>query len=326
MPMTRRLLSGMAALVAAAPLHGQPLGARVAQAPDGVVRMEVASRSGVCGDGRDVIGYRDALFARNFQSIGGRWSGTRCVPGPLRISLTVAGGEVRDLRTHVGGDWLPTGASVTDLGVVPPAEASAFFFSIVPRLERGSDRGRDRMLIPAVLADAGSVTEPLFGLADDTSREEHTRRSAILWLGLLGDRDAFDRLRGLFGRADDDIKDAILHAMSLDEVDGGRWLIARTMDVREAMKIRKNAFFWAGQHEETPTPELVRVHRGFRDQELREHGIFVLSQRKDDAAVDELIRIAREDRDTELRGTALFWLAQNDDPRVRKLISDLILK
>lgn len=318
------IVIGSAALLAAvAPVHGQSLGSRVAQAPDGIVRMEVESRAGVCGDGRDMIGYRDALFARNFQSIG-RWSGTHCDPGPLRISLTVAGGDVRDLRTQVGGAWLPTGAAVTDLGVVPPAEASAYLFSIVPRLEGG--RLKDRLLIPAVLANAGPVTEPLFGLVRDTAREDHTRRSAILWLALLGERDAFARLRDFYGRSDDDLKDALLHAMSLDEVDGGRWLIARTLDERETRKVRKSAFFWAGQREETPTSELVRVHRGFRDEAMREHGIFVLSQRKDDAAMDELMRIAREDRDTEMRGKALFWLAQNDDPRVRKLLADLILK
>ena len=323
--MSRSILSGVAALIAAAaPVNGQSLAARVTQAPDGVVRMEVPSRAGTCGDGRDMIGYRDALFARNFQSIGGRWSETRCAPGPLRISLTVAAGDVRDLRTQVGGEWLPTGARVTDLGVVPPAEASAYLFTLVPRLEGG--RLKDRLLIPAVLADAGPITQPLFALVEDTRRTDDTRRSAVLWLGLLGERDAFARLRDYFSRIDDGMKDAILHAMSLDEVDGGRWLIARTLDERETRKVRKSAFFWAGQREETPTPELVRVYRAFRDQDLREHGIFVLSQRKDDAAIEELMRIAREDRDTDMRGKALFLLAQNDDPRVRKLLADLILK
>jgi hypothetical protein len=322
--MNRSILTGAVALfAAAAPLHGQSLASRVAQAPDGVVRMEVESRAGVCGDGREMVGYRQALFGRNFQTFG-RWSGVRCEPGPLRISLTVAGDDVRELRTQVGGDWPPTGARVTDLGVVPPAEASAYFFSIVPRLERG--KREDRVLIPAVLADAGSVTEPLFALVRDPARDDDVRRSAIFWMALLGDRDAFARLRDFYTRSDDDLKDALMHAMSLDEVDGGRWLIARTQDDRETRKARKSAFFWAGQREETPTSELVRVNRGFRDQELREHGIFVLSQRKDDAAVEELMRIAREDRDTEMRGKALFWLAQNDDPRVRKLLADLILK
>jgi hypothetical protein len=52
----------------------------------------------------------------------------------------------------------------------------------------------------------------------------------------------------------------------------------------------------------------------------------VLSQREDEAAIDELLRIARSDSNTEMRGKALFWLAQKDDPRVKKLIADLVLK
>ena len=36
--------------------------------------------------------------------------------------------------------------------------------------------------------------------------------------------------------------------------------------------------------------------------------------------------IAREDGDSRMRGKALFWLAQKHDPRVTKLIGDLVLK
>jgi hypothetical protein len=57
---------------------------------------------------------------------------------------------------------------------------------------------------------------------------------------------------------------------------------------------------------------------------LKEHAIFVLSQRSDDAAFNELMRIAREDSDKRMRAKALFWLGQKDDPRVAKLIQDRI--
>ena len=414
------------------PVGAQTLAARVAQAPDGVVRMQVDSRMGVCGDGRDVVGYRNAIFARNFQSIGGHWTNSRCVAGPLRVSLTIGSGEVRQLRTQVGGAWPSTDERVTDLGAVPPVEASAYFFSLVPRLERGT--GKDRLLIPAVLADGAPIMQPLLALVRDTAREEHTRRAAVQWLGLLGDatvipvlvqlaradvddegndragkksvassalaalstldgdvgvpalielagtgsvgtrRNAvfwlgqngdprarrmlhtvienagearrvrshaifalahgsdtpaseFSYLRNLYPRLDDDeLKEAIIQGVAQDESDGGRWLIARALDGREARRLRKSALFWAGQREETPTSELVRAYRELPEAELREHAIFVLSQRKDDAATNELLRIAREDKDTDMRGKALFWLAQNDDPRVRKLIADLILR
>lgn len=59
---------------------------------------------------------------------------------------------------------------------------------------------------------------------------------------------------------------------------------------------------------------------------LREHAIFVLSQRDDEASLDELMRIAQEDSDRKMRSRALFWLGQKDDPRVTKLIGDRVLR
>src|ERR671914_873028 len=401
------------AVLAGAPVGGdaQSVASRVAQAPDGVVRIQVESRMGVCGNGRDVIGYRNAMFARNFQSIGGHWNDSRCVPGPLRVSLTVAGGQVTQMRTQVGGSWPATESRVTDLGVVPPREASTYFFSLVPRLETAS--GKDRLLLPAVLADDAPVIQPLLALARDPGRAEDTRRQAVLWLGLLGDasvipalvqlarndvddegndkpgkkglgssavaalstldgdvgvpalidlarsgsvgtrRNAvfwlgqngsqgarrmlhtvienanevtrvrshaifalthggdtpeseFAYLRTLYPRLDDDaLKEAVIQGMQVDRESAGRWLIERALDRREPVKLRKTALFWAGQREATPTAELVRVYRDAEEHELREHAIFVLSQREDEAAVDALLRIAREDPNTNLRGKAL---------------------
>jgi hypothetical protein len=427
---TLSTLSTLSTFAFVTPLQAQSLASRIAQAPDGVVRMEVESRIGVCGDGRDVVGYKSAIFAHNFQSIGGHWNDSRCVPGPLRVTLTVADGQVTQVRTQVGGAWRATDSRVTDLGTVPPDQASSYFFSLVPRLESGSSK--DRTLLPAVLANDAPVIQPLLTLARDERRAEHTRRQAILWIGLLGDdsviptlielaraddgesgktrrkglgnaamaalnslegdagvpalidlarngsvdtrREAvfwlgqngsesarrmlhtvienanedsrvrshaifslthggetpdseFAYLRNFYTRVDDpEVKEKIIQGMQEDEGAGGRWLIERALDRREPVKLRKTALFWAGQREATPTAELVRVYRDAEEHELREHAIFVLSQREDEAAVDALLRIAREDPNTDLRGKALFWLAQKDDPRIRKLIADLVLK
>jgi HEAT repeat protein len=425
-----RTLSALSALILVAPLGAQSLASRVANAPDGVVRMQVESRMGVCGNGRDVVGYRSAIFARNFQSIGGHWNSSDCVPGPLRVTLTVTDGQVTRVQTQVGGSWPDSESRVTDLGDVPPREASSYFFSLVPRLESAS--GKDRLLLPAVLADDAPVIQPLLALARDAERTEHTRSQAVLWLGQLGDatvipalvqfarddaddgegrkgrkkglgsaamaalntleddigvpalidlartggagtrhdaafwlgqngsesarrtlhtmienanetsrvrshaifslthggdtpQSEFAYLRNLYPRLDDHaVKEAIIQGMQEDEGAGGRWLTERALDTREPMKLRKSALFWAGQRDETPTAELVRVYREAEELDLREHAIFVLSQRDEADAIDELLRIAREDADTRMRGKALFWLAQKDDPRVKKLIADLL--
>lgn len=427
-----QIIAASLAVLAISTLGAQPsLASRVAQAPDGVVRMQFDGRVGVCGDGRDVVGYRNALFARNFQSIG-RWSDRRCVAGPLRVTLTVADRQVTRVQTQVAGSWPTTDSRVTDLGVVPSRDASAYFFSLVPRLETAS--GKDRLLLPAVLADDAEVIAPLLALARDGARANNTRRQAVQWLGLLGDatvipalvefarndvddegndkgskkglgstalaalgtldgdigvpaliglardrnmgtrRNAvfwlgqngdprarrmlhtvigdasedsrvrshaifslsqggdtpeseFAYLRSIYPRLEGDkLKEAVFQGMMQDEGAGGRWLIERARDAGESTRYRRSALFWAGQRAATPTADLVGVYRDARDSELREHAIFVLSQRQDDPATDALIEIARHDGDTRMRGKALFWLAQKHDPRVNKLIADLVLK
>jgi HEAT repeat protein len=430
-PLVIPVLFVLLALVPATPASAQSsLATSVAQAPNGVVHVQFDGRPGVCGDGRDVVAYGKAMFARDFQSFG-RWSGVHCVPGPLRVSLTVANGQVTHMQTQVGGSWPSTDARVTDLGTVASREASAYFFSLVPSLESG---GKDRLLLPAVLAEGADVMPSLLALARDASRADQTRRQAVQWLGLLGDasvipalvgfakegvndegddkagrrglaggavaalsqlegdvgvpalidlarsgsvgtrRNAafwlgqngdprarrmlhsmiedskeetrvrshaifslahgdevpaseFAYLRSIYSRLDSDqLKEAVFQGMMEDGTTGGRWLVERARDSNESSKLRRSALFWAGQREATPTADLIGVYRDADDTGLREHAIFVLSQRQDEAATDALIRIAREDKDTHMRSKALFWLAQKRDPRVTKLIADMVLK
>ena len=414
-------------LADAACAGAQSLASRVASAPDGVVRMQFDSRPGVCGNGRDLVGFRNSIWGDNFQSFG-RWRSDDCAPGPLRVSLTVAGGEVSRVRTQVGGQWARTSERITDLGVVSAVDASAYFFTLVPRLERAG--GKDRLLVPAVLAHEAPVIQPLLALARDAGRADNTRRQAVQWLGVLGDasvvpalaqfargevgEDGDDRrgglassamaalgmlegnlgvptlielarggsegrrrnavfwlgqtadpralrmlhsviedgnetsrvrkhaifslthgadippaefayLRALYPRVDAEVKESIIQGMQEDEADGGRWLIERALDAGETVKLRKSALFWAGQRDATPTAELLRVYREATDLDVREHALFVLSQRDDAPATDALLRIARADGNTRMRGKALFWLGQKDDPRVKQLIADLIL-
>jgi hypothetical protein len=316
------------ALLFAATANAQTLATRVERAPDGIVRMVVPSRAGVCGDGKELVGYRNVLFARNFQTYG-KWSTNNCEPGDLRVTVSKFDGEIIRVRTQVGGPWAVTEARVTELGTVSPAEASAYFLSLVPRLERSD---KDRHLIPAVLADAEPPLAALIALARNDERRMDTRRSAIHWAGTLGDETVLAPLTQLARGGDDEdgLSGSALAALSMLEGPAGdsaaKWMIARALDRNERRGLRKNALFWAGQNEDTPTTDLVRVYNTDSGSELREHAIFVLSQRQDRAATDALLRIAQEDSDPRMAGKALFWLAQKDDARVRKLLADIILK
>lgn len=421
-------------------LAQSPLEQRISKAPDGVVHVQFAGRPGTCGDGRDVIGFRKALFAESFQSIG-NWSAPNCRPGPVRAALTVADGKVTAVKTYVGGDWARTNDRVTDLGVVTSSDAASYFFALIPQIEGSGRRDKSRLLLPAVLADDPAAVPRLISMARDESRAQDTRRQAIQWIGLLGDAkvvpvlvtyasgggaaptgDDIDEddaapgkkglataamaalstlengagvpalidlartgasgtrasavfwlgqsgdprafaalhgviengkederirahaifslanggdtpeaeyayLRGIYPRlTSDKLKEAIFQGMSEKTSGGSAWLIERARDSGEPLRLRKSALFWAGQRESTPTKDLVAIYRGTSDTELREHALFVLSQRDDEAALDELMRIARDDSDKRMRARALFWLGQKDDPRVTKLIGDRVLK
>lgn len=416
----------------------QSLATRVSRAPDGVVHLQFASRPGTCGDGRDAIGFRKAFFAENFQSFG-NWNASTCVPGPLRVELTVAGGQVTRLKTSVGGNWARTSERVTDLGTVSPIEASSYFFELVPRLERIGTGDKSRNLLSAVLADAGDVIPQLTSLARDDDRTSDTRRQVIQWLGLLGDAKvvptlvAFARgggaepvgddideddtkpgkkglataamaalsyvadgagvpalidlarngslssrnsavfwlgqtgdpraiatlhavientsedervrahaifslshgddipdsefayLRAIFPRVTSKkMKEQIMMGMGEDKSNGSAWLLARARDTGESIETRKTALFWAGQRDLTPTKDLVAVYRAANEESLKEHAIFVISQRDDREAIDALMQIASSDSDKRMRSRAMFWLGQKDDPRVKALILEII--
>jgi hypothetical protein len=412
------------------------LAARVSRAPDGVVHVQFAARPGTCGDGRDLIGFRKALFAESFQSIGS-WDAPNCHPGSMRVALSVVKGQVVNVKTYVGGEWPRTSDRVTDLGSVSGGEAASYFFALVPQIERRGDKGR--LLLPAVLADDPGAMPRLISVARDESRLQETRRQAIQWIGLLGDANvvpvlvAFAReggagptggdideddeapgkkglgtsamaalsmlengagvpalidlarngssgtrasavfwlgqsgdpraraelhrviengrederirahaifslanggdtpageysyLRGVYPRLTSrKLKEAIFQGMGNDQSGGSAWLIERARDTGESSDLRRSALFWAGQRELTPTRDLVAFYRDTPDEGLREHALFVLSQRSDETAFNELMLIARDDSDKRMRARALFWLGQKDDARVAKLIGDRV--
>lgn len=352
-----------ALLTATAPVTAQSsLAARVSQAPDGIVRMQFDSRAGVCGNGRDRISYKHSTFGNNFESYG-RWSDDTCLAGPLRVAMTVAGGRVTRAQTQVGGSWNAANR-VTDLGTVSSRDASAYLFSLVPVLE--SSRDRDRVLLPAVLADDALVVPPLMALARDESRALDTRRQSIHWLGVFGDASIVPALVS-FARKDANGDDrgerqdlASSAVAALSNMEGGVGITAlidlarhaavstrrnavfwlgqsgdpralktlRTViaDRDENTEVRKNAIFSLGQSQESATKDLVDVYRDVSEKALREQAIFALSQRNDETSTDALIGIARDDADKSMRSKAIFWLAQKHDARATKLISDLILR
>lgn len=425
------LLAVACAPVLASAQSGGTIAWRVASAPDGEVRMTFASRSDACGDGRDVVAIGQSFFASTNMESYGRWSGVTCRPGPARVSLTVRDREVVGVRSHVGGGWARSDASVVDLGQVPATEAAAYLMSLAPKVTGR----RANPLLAAALADSVRLAPDMLRLARTATLPRETRRRAVNWAGMLGDasmvapllqmareeptgaRDDRDDvgpgdgmqgaaagalsmipdgagmpalvelarrgpptarrsavfwlgqrdepqgravvraiasddgeteqirsaaifalgqsdrstasdgsfLRELFPRlTSEKLKDRLLMAVSQsDAPDGARWLIAQARDERQPIEVRRKAVFWAGQGQ-AKVADILSLYRDAREPRFREHVIFVLSQREEESAIDALISIARSDADRAMRGKALFWLGQKDDPRVTKLISEIV--
>jgi HEAT repeat protein len=165
-------------------------------------------------------------------------------------------------------------------------------------------------------------------VAENTRETETVRKAAIFALG-QGESSKADEafLESLFNRLDSErLKDQVLFSVSQrGSHDGTGWLLAKARDDQQPIEVRRKAVFWAGQGHAS-VADLKSLYATTTEPRLREHVIFVLSQRDEEAATNALIEIARTDADRDMRKKALFWLAQKDDPRVTKMITDMVVK
>jgi HEAT repeat protein len=179
-----------ACLLPAQPATPGGLAERLA-APDGAAVVRFATRAAACGDGRDLIALGDRLtVGSSYVSFGGaRWGRQSCLHGPARVTLTVRGGAVSDVRVSVGAPAAAAGAA-RDLGVVGAPAAAAYFIDLATRT---AGRGAERAVTAAALADSADVWRPLLALA--RRHDDHgVVRSAMHWLGAVAPAEAVPAL------------------------------------------------------------------------------------------------------------------------------------
>jgi len=240
------------------PAAAQRLGARVAAAPDGTVRLSFVARPGVCGDGHNVIALECAGGkcgrgrGRHTITFDGGFDGDEveydCEPGPVRVSLTIRTGRVQSLRTYVGGRWVTPlrDAAVTDLGTVPPRDAVDFLLGLATREDT---RGGEEAILPATLADSVTVWPMLLKLARDDRAPGRTRRQAVFWLGQAAGDAATHDLTDLVDDADldRDVKEQAVFALSQQPRDAGVPALIRIARTHPEPGVRRKALFWLGQ-------------------------------------------------------------------------------
>ncbi len=230
--MNRLLLLIVGLLAPVSIAHGQTIAQRVANAPDGEVRISYTARPGVCGNGENMIG---------------TWrSGEGCVPGPARVALTVQGGRVTALRSFVGGGWTAGSGRVTDLGMVPAPEAASYLLALA---ETSEPEVAKKAIFPATIGEGAPVWRDLLRVARSPRAPERARSQAVFWLG----QAAGDEVTRSLGQLvqDDGIdrsvqKQAVFALSQRPQAEGIPALIQVARTHRDA-QIRKQALFWLGQ-------------------------------------------------------------------------------
>ena len=234
-------------LLGVSPAAGQ-LGRRVAQAPDGQVRMTYAAREGVVGNGNNIISWdceggrcRSRHSQGNFNDHDDdRWSA--CDSGPVRVTLWLRGGEVQSLRVMVGGSFRAGAGTATDLGTVSAAEAARYLLSLDVK----------NAVFAAAIADSVEIWPDLLRLAKDTRRARDTRRQAVFWLGQAAEAAATRGLEELIDAdmPDRDVQESAVFAISQRPRDEGVPTLIRVAKTHRDPEIRRKAIFWLGQSED----------------------------------------------------------------------------
>ena len=190
----------------------------------------------------------------------------------------------------------------------------------------GSEGIKNKALFALSQQNEPRAAQALRDFAARESENGDLREQAIFWLGQRRSTENTEFLRSLYSRlTNEDLKGKILFSLSQQRGAGNdQWLMNVAADPKESIEMRKQAIFSASQTG-VATSEIAKLYDRVADSELREHIIFVLSQRqRDPVAMDKLFDIAKNEKDPELRKKAIFWLGQSRDPRVQQFLMDLI--
>lgn len=250
----RTALFGLA-MLCTLPLQAQSLAERVAAVGTGTVRMQFASREGVCGNGRGNIsirhdgGRRTAMAASENGYLTREWE-DECEPGPVRLAVDVRARTITEIRAYVGGRWRSD--ADLDLGDVDAAQASRWLLTVA---ERADAKTATAAIFPAMIAAAPDPWREMLAIAKDESRPREVRSSATFWVAQSAEQAA---TRGL---------------QEIVEADGDR-------------EVRKQAVFALSQRpKDESVPALIRLARNHRDPEIRRTAVFWLGQSRDARAL-----------------------------------------
>ncbi len=219
----------------------------IADLEDGTLRIEFASREGVCGDGGNFISLDgDRHFCGDWTN-DDDWK-EDCIEGPVRVTMRLRDGDVTRIKTSVGHDPDRTvkGSFLSD---VDP-EVAVRFLLRVARTARESVA--EDAIFPCTLARDVEVWPELMEIARDDGVNGEVREQAVFWMGQAAGEKV---TRGLARLVDDDdedleVREAAVFGLSQRDSDEA---VPALMDIALENKhpqLREVALFWLGQHDD----------------------------------------------------------------------------
>jgi len=242
------IAGAIATLTTAAGADGQSLARRIADAPNGKVRVEFAARPDLCGTGS----YISHGNRNNRMSWDSDWSEDveyteECMRSPVRVVVTKSGGQIVRIRTYVGGRWRPATGSVTSIGQVSTREAVDYLMSVAN--SSSSSKIGSEAIFPMTLADSVEIWQGLLRLARDQSRPNSIRTQSVFWLSQIAGEKITANLAELTGDAaiDRDVREQAVFALSQRPHGEGVTALINIARTNRDREIRKKALFWLGQ-------------------------------------------------------------------------------
>lgn len=240
------LIAGAVTILGATAADGQSLARRIADAPNGKVRLEFAARPDMCGTGSYVSrGSHNRMSWDSDYSEDVEYT-DECVTGPVRLVITKSGGQIVKIRPYVGGRWRPTVGTVTSIGPVSTREAVDYLMSVA---NSSSTKVGSEAIFPMTLADSVEIWQKLLRLARDDSRPQGIRTQSVFWLSQIAGESITENLAALTGDAavDRDVREQAVFALSQRPRSEGVPALINIARTNRDPEIRKKALFWLGQ-------------------------------------------------------------------------------
>jgi hypothetical protein len=274
----------------------------------------------------------DATRIEISEKSGGGWSvddgGNTGKPAPAAW-LLLCGGKTGDLLDAAVLDPERTyefiGSPVFWLGDMDGGESLAFIEKLF-RANPDSDV-REKMLFVVSCHTEPRVYDILRKTALE-DRDMEVRRSAVFWLGNIGDARGLAGLKEIFRKdREPEIREHVVFALSLrkeKEAVVEMIRIAREEDEES----REKAVFWLGQKASEESIKALKdiVQSPTEEDKLKEQVVFSISQLPAEKSVPMLLNIAKTHKSASVRKKAMFWLGQSGDPAALKYFEEILLK